>query len=156
MDPLSGAVLDRLGADRDVEGPDDLSFGPDGALYEVDPSGANPPRLIAQGLGGLNAMDWGADGLLYGPLSFAGQVVRINVDSGVIAPVPGGFGLPTAANFDSRGRLYVVDQRSVKGRGEVVRVDLGSGRKTVIARLTAGRSHPGWGPNDSTPRWSFG
>jgi sugar lactone lactonase YvrE len=191
MDPQSGAILDRLGPDRGVEGPDDLSLGPDGALYwtsfftgvvgrrapdgtvstiaqlppgvgaitfsddgrlfvavsalgtealyEVDPSGANPPRLIAEGLGGLNAMDWGADGLLYGPLSFAGQVVRINVDSGAIAPVAGGFGLPTAAKFDSRGRLHVVDQRSNdKGRGEVVRVDLATGRKAVIARLTAG------------------
>jgi sugar lactone lactonase YvrE len=191
MDPQSGAILDRLGPDRGVEGPDDLSLGPDGALYwtsfftgvvgrrapdgtvstiaqlppgvgaitfsddgrlfvavsalgtealyEVDPSGANPPRLIAEGLGGLNAMDWRADGLLYGPLSFAGQVVRINVDSGAIAPVAGGFGLPTAAKFDSRGRLHVVDQRSNdKGRGEVVRVDLATGRKAVIARLTAG------------------
>jgi sugar lactone lactonase YvrE len=191
MDPQSGAILDRLGPDRGVEGPDDLSLGPDGALYwtsfftgvvgrrapdgtvstiaqlppgvgaitfsddgrlfvavsalgtealyEVDPSGANPPRLIAEGLGGLNAMDWGADGLLYGPLSFAGQVARINADSGAIAPVAGGFGLPTAAKFDSRGRLHVVDQRSNdKGRGEVVRVDLATGRKAVIARLTAG------------------
>jgi sugar lactone lactonase YvrE len=190
MDPQSGAVLDRLGPDRGVEGPDDLTFGPDGALYwtsfftgavarrapdgtvstiaqlpagagaitfsddgrlfvavstlgtealyELDPNGANPPRLIAQGLGGLNAMDWGADGLLYGPLSFAGQVVRINVDSGAITRLARGFGLPTAAKFDSHGRLYVVDQRSVKGHGEVVRVELGSGRKTVMARLTAG------------------
>jgi sugar lactone lactonase YvrE len=191
MDPHSGAILDRLGPDRGVEGPDDLSFGPDGALYwtsfftgavsrrapdgttstiaqlepgvgaitfsddgrlfvavsfpggadalyELDPNGGTPPRLIAQGLGGLNAMDWGADGLLYGPLSLAGQVVRINVDSGAITRLAKGFGLPTAAKFDSRGRLYVVDQRSGKGHGEVVRVDLGSGRKTVIARLAAG------------------
>src|SRR4029453_17064072 len=33
MDPQSGAILDRLGPDRGVEGPDDLSLGPDGALY---------------------------------------------------------------------------------------------------------------------------
>jgi hypothetical protein len=112
MDPHSGAVLDRLGPDRGVEGPDDLSFGPDGALswtsfftgavarrapdgtvstiaqlpagagaitfsddgrlfvavsfpggadalYELDPDGATPPRLIAQGLDGLNAMTGG-------------------------------------------------------------------------------------------------
>jgi hypothetical protein len=36
MDPLSGAVLDRLGPDRDVEGPGDLRFGPDGALYVAE------------------------------------------------------------------------------------------------------------------------
>jgi sugar lactone lactonase YvrE len=42
-----------------------------------------------------------------------------------------GFGTPAAANFDSRGDLYVLDTAS----GEVVRVDVASGAKQVIARL---------------------
>jgi len=185
MDPHSGAILDRLGPDQGVEGPDDLTFGPDGslywtslftgevgrrtpdgtkstvaklppgvnpitfsdngrlfvaldflgdALYEIDPNGANPPRLIVSNLGGLNAMDWGSDGFLYGPLYFRGQVVRVNVDSGAITMVADGFGIPVAAKFDSRGRLYVLDQ----ARGEVVRVDMATGGKQVIARLTPG------------------
>lgn len=189
MDPQTGAILDRLGPDRGVEGPDDLTFGPDGALYwtsfftgavgrrtpdgtvstvaqllpgvgaitfsddgrlfvavsfpgpggvdalyELDPNGATPPRLIAQDLGGLNAMDWGPDGFLYGPLNFRGQVVRINVDSGAITPVADGFGRPTAAKFDARGRLHVVDQLS----GKVVRVNVATGRKAVVAELTPG------------------
>src|SRR6266540_264752 len=187
MDPQTGAILDRLGPAQGVEGPDDLTFGPDGALYwtsfftgvvgrrapdgtvgtvaqlppgvgaitfsddgrlfvavsfpdaadalyEVDPNGANPPRLVAEQLGGLNAMDWGSDGFLYGPLNFRGQVVRINVDTGAVAPVADGFGLPTAAKFDSRGRLHVVDQLS----GKVVRVNVATGRKAVVARLTPG------------------
>jgi sugar lactone lactonase YvrE len=194
MDPRTGAILDRIGPDRGVEGPDDLTFGPDGALYwtsyftgvvarrtadgtvstvaqlapgvgaitfsddgrlfvaasfpvpggvdalyELDPNGANPPRLIADRLGGLNAMDWGSDGFLYGPLSARGQVVRVNVDSGAIALVAHGFGLPTAVKFDSRGRLHVADQRSVdQQRGEVVRVDLATGDTTVIAALEPG------------------
>ena len=33
MEPRTGAVLDRLGPAQGVEGPDDLTFGPDGALY---------------------------------------------------------------------------------------------------------------------------
>jgi sugar lactone lactonase YvrE len=190
MDPETGAILDRYGPDQGVEGPDDLTFGPDGALYwtsfftgvvgrrapdgtvstvaqlppgvgaiafsddgrlfvalstlgdalyELDPSGANSPRLIASDLGGLNSMDWGSDGLLYGPLNFRGQVVRINVDTGAIAPVAGGFGLPTAVKFDSQGRLYVVDQLSLdQQHGEVVHVDIATGAKTVIAQLTPG------------------
>jgi sugar lactone lactonase YvrE len=192
MDPETGAILDRLGPDQGVEGPDDLTFGPDGALYwtsfftgvvgrrapdgtvstvaqlppgvgaitfsddgrlfvaasfpqvadalyEIDPDGANLPRLIAEGLGGLNAMDWGSDGFLYGPLEFSGRVVRINVDTGAIATVAGGFGKPTAAKFDSHGRLYVVDQLSVDQlHGEVARVDTATGTTTVIAQLTPG------------------
>ncbi len=187
MDPQTGAILDRLGPAQGVEGPDDLTFGPDGALYwtsfftgavgrrapdgttttvaqlpsgagaiafsgdgrlfvavsfpgqadalyEVDPSGTSPSRLIADQLGGLNSMDWGADGFLYGPLSSGDQVVRIDVDTGAVTPVADGFGLPTAAKFDSRGRLYVVDQLS----GEVVRVDIATGAKTLIAQLTPG------------------
>src|SRR6266545_1882669 len=117
MDPQTGAILDRLGPAQGVEGPDDLTFGPDGALYwtsfftgavgrrapdgtsttiaqlppgvgaitfssdgrlfvalvalddpladalyELDPNGARTPRLIAERLGGLNAMDFGPDG----------------------------------------------------------------------------------------------
>lgn len=37
-------------------------------LYEIDPTGVAVPRLIAEGLGGLNAMDFGPDGFLYGSL----------------------------------------------------------------------------------------
>jgi sugar lactone lactonase YvrE len=209
MDPETGAILDRLGPDRGVEGPDDLTFGPDGALYwtsfftgvvgrrapdgtvstiaqlppdvgaitfsddgrlfvaasfprgadalyEVDPGGANPPRLIAEGLGGLNAMDWGSDGLLYGPLEFRGQVVRINVDTGGIATVAGGFGLPTAAKFDSHGRLYVVDQLSVdQQHGEVVRVDIATGARTVIAQLTPGLDNLAFDSHDRLVVSSF-
>jgi hypothetical protein len=33
MDPETGEILDRLGPDRGVESPDDLTFGPDGSLY---------------------------------------------------------------------------------------------------------------------------
>jgi hypothetical protein len=33
MDPQTGAILDRLGPAQGVEGTDDLTFGPDGALY---------------------------------------------------------------------------------------------------------------------------
>jgi sugar lactone lactonase YvrE len=187
MDPQTGAILDRLGPAQGVESPDDLTFGPDGALYwtsfftgvvgrrpadgntttvaqlppgagaitfsddgrlfvavsfpgqadalyEVDPNGANPPRLIATDLGGLNSMNWGPDGFLYGPLSSRDRVVRINVDTGAVTPVADGFGLPTAAKFDLRGRLYVVDQLS----GEIVRVDIATGAKTLIAQLTPG------------------
>ncbi|WP_341530485.1 hypothetical protein WKK05_15080 [Nostoc sp. UHCC 0302] len=52
-------------------------------LYEIDLSGLTPPRLILN-QPGLNAFDFGPDGLLYSPLQFTGEIAKINVDTGVI------------------------------------------------------------------------
>jgi hypothetical protein len=60
------------------------AFGDD-ALYEVDPDGVAPPRLINTGLG-LDGFDW-LDGFLYAPRMSAGEVVRIDVDSGAYTVV---------------------------------------------------------------------
>ena len=57
----------------------------DTRLFELDPQGVDEPRLIRDDLGpgcGLNGMDWGsADGRLYGPRWFRGEVARVDVDS---------------------------------------------------------------------------
>jgi sugar lactone lactonase YvrE len=105
-------------------------FGGD-ALWEIDPAGAKPPRLILKDLGGFNGFDVGPDGKLYGPLWFKQQVVRIDPDTGKLDVVADGFHTPAAANFDSKWNLYVLDT----ARGEVVRVDIKSGKKQVVARL---------------------
>jgi len=105
-------------------------FGGDG-LWELDPAGVQPPRLILQDLGGFNGFDIGPDGKLYGPLWFKKQVVRIDPDNGKLDVVADGFDTPAAANFDSKWNLYVLDT----ARGEVVRVDIGSGKKKVVAKL---------------------
>jgi sugar lactone lactonase YvrE len=105
-------------------------FGGD-ALWEIDPAGVQPPRLILKDLGGFNGFDIGPDGMLYGPLWFKHQVVRIDPDSGALEVVADGFDTPAAANFDSKWNLYVLDT----ARGEVVRVDIRSGRKQLLAQL---------------------
>jgi len=105
-------------------------FGGDG-LWEIDPAGKKPPRLILKDLGGFNGFDIGADGKLYGPLWFKKQVVRIDPDTGKLDVIADGFDTPAAANFDSKQNLYVVDT----ARGEVVRVDIRSGKKQVIAKV---------------------
>jgi sugar lactone lactonase YvrE len=105
-------------------------FGGD-ALWELDPAGAKPPRLILKDLGGFNGFDVGPDGRLYGPLWFKQQVVRIDPDTSKLEVVADGFHTPAAANFDSKWNLYVLDT----ARGEVVRVDIGNGKKQVVARL---------------------
>ena len=106
-------------------------------LFELDPAGEKEPRLIRDDLGpgcGLNGMDWGsADGRLYGPRWFRGEVVRVDVDSGELETVASGFEVPAAVKFNSEGVLHVLDSL----RGEVVRVGE-DGRKEVVARVQPG------------------
>lgn len=90
-----------------------------------------PPRKVMEGMGGLNGFQFGSDGLLYGPLWFKGQVVKIDVDKGTVATVADGFKVPAAVNFDSKDNLYVVDT----ALGQVVRVEPSSGQKTLIATV---------------------
>lgn len=105
----------------------------DDRLFEVDPEGVKEPRLISDDLGpgcGLNGMDWGADGMLYGPRWFQGSVVKVDVDSGEYTTVADGFGVPAAVKFDSKGRLHVLDSMA----GEVVRIGE-NGEREVVAHV---------------------
>ena len=109
-------------------------------LFEVDPDGIEEPRLIHGELGpgcGLNGMDWGPDGKLYGPRWFRGEVARVDVDSGELEIVASDFQIPAAVKFDSLGRLHVLDTQA----GEVVRVDVVSGDKEVVGRPEVGRDN---------------
>jgi streptogramin lyase len=101
------------------------------ALWEIDRQGQKPPRLIKKDMGGFNGFEVGPDGMLYGPLWFKGQVVKIDPSNGSMAVIADGFKIPAAANLDGKGNLWVVDARS----GELVRVDLATGRKTVAKQL---------------------
>lgn len=105
-------------------------FGGDG-LWELDPQGKKPRRNILKDIGGLNGFDIGPDGMIYGPLWFKQQVVRINPDNGDMQVIAEGFHTPAAANFDSQWNLYVLDT----GTGEVFKVDHETGEKTVFAQL---------------------
>ncbi|TSD54219.1 hypothetical protein FFI97_030565 [Variovorax sp. KBS0712] len=101
------------------------------ALWEIDREGKQPPRLIKKDMGGFNGFEVGPDGLLYGPLWFKGQVVKIDPANGNLTVIADGFKIPAAANLDGKGNLWVVDARS----GELVKVDLASGKKTVAKQL---------------------
>lgn len=98
-------------------------------LYEIYPDGGQSPRLIRQGMGGLNAMDFGTDGALYGPLWFKGQVARVDVESGELSVVASGLDTPAAVKFSPQGALHVIDQH----QGTLLRLDIASGEKTLIA-----------------------
>ena len=101
------------------------------AVWEIDVAGRQPPRLIAKDIGGFNGFEVGPDGMLYGPLWFKGQVVKIDPATGRVTVINGEFRTPAAVNLDGKGNLWVVDTRT----GELCRVDLATGRKTVERRL---------------------
>lgn len=101
------------------------------ALWEIDVSGATPPRLIAKDLGSFNGFEVGPDGMIYGPLWFKGQVVKINPANGAITVINSDFQIPAAANLDGKGNLWVVDAKT----GELSKLELASGRKTVVRKL---------------------
>lgn len=101
------------------------------ALWEIDVKGAAAPRLIAKDIGGFNGFEVGPDGMLYGPLWFKGQVVKINPANGAITVINREFKIPAAANLDGKGNLWVVDTNT----GELSKVELANGRKTVVKQL---------------------
>ena len=101
------------------------------ALYEIDTAGIQPPRLIAKDLGGLNGFEVGPDGMIYGPLWFKRSVVRVDPANGAVSVISASFETPAAANLDGKGNVWVVDTAN----GEVAKVALDSGVKTVVATL---------------------
>ena len=101
------------------------------ALWEIDVAGRTVPRLIKKDLGGFNGFEVGPDGMLYGPLWFKGQVVKINPANGDVTVINSEFKTPAAANLDGKGNLWVIDTQT----GELCRVDLATGRKTVAKQL---------------------
>lgn len=109
----------------------------DDKLYEVDPQGIEEPRLISDELGpqcGLNGMDWGPDGRLYGPRWFRGEVVSFDVDTHEMRDEAGAFQVPAAVKFDSKGRLHVLDT----GAGTVVQLGPDENSRKVVARFEPG------------------
>jgi sugar lactone lactonase YvrE len=105
-------------------------FGGDG-LWELDIEGKKPPRNILKDMGGLNGFDIGPDDMIYGPLWFKQQLVKINPDNGDLTVIADGFHTPAAANFDSQWNLYVLDTAT----GEIVSVDIKTGDKTTFVQL---------------------
>lgn len=184
VDTQTGEIMEQYGPEEGIDGPDDLTFGPDGSLYhtsiltgevgrrtpsgevtkqlvapgvnpitfsddgrlfvaldfsgdglyELDPELKEPPRLIIKELGWLNGMDFGPDGMLYGPIWSKGQIVKIDVDKAELTVIVDDLTTPAAVKFDSKGNLITVDHFT----GSVWKIDHKTGDKTEIAKIFGG------------------
>lgn len=101
------------------------------ALWELDLSGKQKNRKITENLGGLNAFRVHTDGYIYGPRWFKGDVVRVDVQTGQVKVVADGFKVPAAVKFDSKGNLFVIDNKA----GELYQVDIKTGKKKRVCVL---------------------
>ena len=113
-------------------------------LWEVDLAGVTPPRLVVDDTGGLNASQFGPDGMLYAPSWERGQVVRIDPDNGETIVLADGFTKPGAVRFDRRDQLYVLDDAS----GELFALDPAGAKyeRRLIAKLATSTDNFIFGP----------
>lgn len=111
-------------------------FAPENGLYEIDPNGVNPPRLVFGGIAGcaINAFDFAPDGFLYAPSPYLGQILRVNVDTGEVVVVLEALPFPAAVEFDSHGLMYIADQAT----GTVMTYDLATARLETFVTLEIG------------------
>ncbi|MPY95366.1 MAG: gluconolaconase, partial [Acidimicrobiia bacterium] len=119
-------------------------FRPGGRLWELDPAGERPPRLLLDELATPNALAVGPDRGLYFPLVLPGEIWRYDLDEGGARRAFGDLAQPTAVKFDSAGRLLT----SEAGTGRVVRFDLSTGAREVVAQVAPGIDNLALGADD--------
>jgi sugar lactone lactonase YvrE len=145
MDPRSGRILDRLGTEDGVEGPDDLAFGPDGSLYWTSiltgfvgrraPDGTVTQQFVAVG---VNPITFSDDGRLFVALDFLGDgLYELDpelidgpfpiIEATLGNPFPLGF--LNGMDWGPDGRLY----GPLWVPGLVVRIDVDTAEVEVVA-----------------------
>jgi sugar lactone lactonase YvrE len=161
MNPRSGKIIDRLGTDRGVEGPDDLAFGPDGSIYwtsiltgevgRLTPAGELSTQFVAPG---VNPITFSDDGRLFVALDFLGDGLY-ELDPELVDPprpivistpdVPVPLGFLNGMDWGPDGRLY----GPLWTQGQVISIDVDSCTATSdpwndcdIRTVTAGLGIP--------------
>jgi sugar lactone lactonase YvrE len=148
MDPETGEILDRLGPEQGVEGPDDVAFGPDGSLYwtsimtgevgRLSPDGEK--HTVAQLPPGVNPITFSDDGRLFVALCFLGDALYEVDPDGVEEPrliaenMGGGECALNGMDWGPDGFLY--GPRAVLPG--LFRVDVDTGEFTMLAEDVVG------------------
>ena len=114
-------------------------------MWEIDLAGKAAPRLAASDTGGINACQFGPDGMIYGPSWDRGQVVRIHPETGETVILADGFKKPGAVRFDREDNLFVLDDMT----GEIFALEEANGtwNKRLIVQLPSATDNMVVGPN---------
>ena len=115
---------------KDIDGVNSINFGPDGRLYFTLIFRADklfegyldgrPPRLVAEGLKGLNGFEVTADGkAIIGPQFFGNAIISVDVETGATETLADGIQTPVAVNLLSNGDIIALGYRT----GKVFRID---------------------------------
>ena len=117
-------------------------------------TGAQPARLIRKDLGGFNGFEVGPDGMLYGPLWFKGEIVKVNLESGATEVIASGFKTPAGRLSPEEPAPNGVLWVRARGRGRCVRCHkVGASR---LASSACGPPAPRSVPIAAEPRTRWG
>ena len=150
LDSRTGQVLDRLGHETGVDGPDDVAVGPDGSIYWTDiilgevgrlaPNGQVTKQFVAPG---MNPIAFTEDGRLFVGQAFFGDGLY-ELDPGLAQPprvvitdshVPPFLSQLNGFDFGPDGMLYAPQPFL----GKIVRIDPESGAMEVVTDAFATR-----------------
>jgi sugar lactone lactonase YvrE len=137
MDTKNGNIIDRMGSDQGVKGPDDLIFGPDGSLYftnlivgevgRLAPNGVNTNQSVSAG---VNPITFSDQGHLFVALDFFGDELY-ELDPDLVKPprlVTKDLGFLNGMDWGPDGFLY----GPIWTQGKVVRIDVNNGTNTTV------------------------
>jgi sugar lactone lactonase YvrE len=140
----SGRTVVGSNITNGLNGPNGISFDPDtgrlyatdlffdpnhpeGGLWEIDKTGALPPRPIARGL--AHPEGFGIyGGKAYIPEFYKGTIDEVDLATGLSTQIAGGFGTLVALDVDNAGRLVTLETST----GKIWRLNRdGSGREVI-------------------------
>ncbi len=136
--------------DKTVPGINPVAFSKDGrlvaaqaneghVLYQFDPTGKKPRRVIMKDMPDLNSFAFGPDGILYSPQR-GGKTVAIDIDAGNLRVVNEDNG--GSVKVDARGQLIEISKS-----GNLVRTDPKTGQSQLIAPIGEGTDGLAVGPD---------
>ncbi|MSO96868.1 MAG: hypothetical protein EXR11_01425 [Rhodospirillaceae bacterium] len=120
-------------------------IGAPDTLFEVDPAGKKPRRVIATGMGGINAFVDDGGGGLFVPLAEKGAIGRVNLTTGAVTIIADGLSQPVSVKRDSHGGLATIDWTT----GRVYHVNAASGETKRIATVPPPLDNLAIGPDDT-------